>query len=172
MSHRRISSGAARLLAALIAVALASAAALGAPAASASPLAQKRAEADRVAAQVQQLDAKLGAAVEEYDAARAKLGDVRSAIERNTQLLAIARANLVAARANLAKALVSSYKESGGDSSALYVLGAESFSELVSRVDYVDRLSSSQNALLTEVANAQREVEQRQRDLRRDEARA
>jgi peptidoglycan DL-endopeptidase CwlO len=172
MSNRRSAPGAARLLAALIAVCLAFAAAVGAPVAGASPLSAKRAEADRVAAQVHEFDAKLSTAVERYDAARAKLGDVRAAIERNSQLLVIARQNLVAARANLAKALVSSYKDGGGSSTALYVLGAESFSELVSRMDYVDRLSTTQNALLSEVAKAQRDVESRQRALRRDEKRS
>jgi cell wall-associated NlpC family hydrolase len=144
---------------------------LGPTSAAAASLAGKRAEAARIANQVQAYDMKLEAVVQQYDAAVGDLTAVRGRITANTRMLALARDNLTASRARLAAALVSNYKGSGSDDTA-YVLAAGSFTDLVNRMEYVDRVGSAQADLLRQVSDAEKDVRARQRALRTDERRA
>jgi peptidoglycan DL-endopeptidase CwlO len=136
-----------------------------------SEIAQKRAEAHQVAAQVQELDMRLESAIQAYDGARVQLAGVRRKIAANTLRLRIARANLHAAQQDLARLLVSAYKGGGPDVTA-YVLSSHSFSELVDRVDLVDRMSRSEGDLLDRIARTRREIARRQAELKRQEAQA
>src|SRR5512144_1398321 len=79
--------------------ALTSLALLAAGAATADPsLADKRAQAQRVLAEVQGIDAQLGQAVEAYNAANIRLDQIEAQQRANRRLLGITSKNLGAAR--------------------------------------------------------------------------
>ena len=99
-----------------------------------------KAQASAAEHQLNDLYAQSDAAVEAYNRAIAQLHAVRRAIARNTVLLNRAKRNLAAARAQLAEFVVSSYKGTG-PSLSYYVLSASSFTDLVNRMDFVNRMS-------------------------------
>jgi cell wall-associated NlpC family hydrolase len=165
--HRR------RLGPAVAAVVLVAALAIlaGAGTAGADQIKQKQAEAALAEQQLNQLYAREDKAVEAYDAAHAKLAAVNHAIRTNKIQLGIARKNLAQARAQLAQLVVSAYK--GGDpDAAMYVLAAQSFTDLVDRVDVLNRTSHDESAILHRVTVAEREVEARQALLKKQRVQA
>jgi len=115
------------------------------------------------------LYARSDAAVEAYNKAVSQLHAVRRAIARNTVLLNRAKRNLAAARAQLAEFVVSSYK-GAGPSLTYYVLSASSFTDLVNRMDFVNRMSDTESTILGEVRKAEREVAARQAVLKHQRA--
>jgi cell wall-associated NlpC family hydrolase len=139
--------------------------------AQADQIGQKRAEITAAQQQLMAYDAKLESAVEAYNGAKSQLDEVRAQIEANTKALNVARKNLAAAKKNLAEFLVSSYKGQNADV-AFYVLGSGSFSDLVDRVDYVQRMSQTEGDLLAQVISAEKEIAKRQAQLKKDRARA
>jgi cell wall-associated NlpC family hydrolase len=150
---------------------LAVAAAVSAGPAHAGKIADARAQAGAAERQLNDLYARSDAAVEAYNQAVAKLHAVRQAIARNTVLLNRAKRDLTAARAQLAEFVVSSYKGTG-PSLTYYVLGASSFTDLVNRMDFVNRMSDTESNILAQVREAEREVAARQAVLKRERARA
>ena len=93
-------------------------------------------------------------------------------IRENTRRLKLAKANLRIAKQHLAAFLVSSYK---GDSTDVFeVLGSGSFTELLNRVEYVQRMSDAEGELLAQVQKAEHEIQVRQAKLKvdREEGRA
>ena len=138
----------------------------------ASRISDTRAQIRSIEQQLNAFDAKLEASVEAYDAARQHLGDVRAQIKANTLQLHIARHNLKVARAQLSRFLVNSYKGNSNDDPAAYVLGSGSFTDLLDRVEYVQRTAKSEKELLDAVTSAEREIVKRQAALKRDEAAA
>jgi len=143
----------------------------GAGTAGADQIKQKQAEAALAEQQLNQLYAREDKAVEAYDAAHAKLAAVNRAIRTNRMQLGIAKRNLAQARAQLAQLVVSAYK--GGDpDAAMYVLAAQSFTDLVDRVDVLNRTSHDESAILHRVTVAEREVEARQALLKKQRVQA
>jgi peptidoglycan DL-endopeptidase CwlO len=143
----------------------------GAGTAGADQIKQKQAEAVLAESQLNDLYAREDRAVEAYDRAHAKLAAVNRAIRANTVQLRAARKNLAQARAQLAQLVVSAYK--GGDpDAAMYVLAAQSFTDLVDRVDVLNRTSHDESAILHRVTVAEREVATRQALLRKQRVQA
>ncbi len=151
-------------------LALLALAASAAPA-SADNIAAKRAQVNQLERELNAFDVKLEAAVQAYDHAQQNLADVRLQIARNTQALRIARRNLAVARRNLAAFLVSTYK-GGTQDPAVYVLGSGSFTDLVDRVEYVQRIGQTESELLHEVTVSEQAITRHQQALKRDEASA
>jgi cell wall-associated NlpC family hydrolase len=152
--------------------ALALLAALGAPArAGADTIASKRQQAAQAQRELNQMFVQEDAAVNAFDAARAKYDRVKRRIAANRERLKIAKANLAAARRQLAGIVIAAYK---GDepNAAMYVLGAQSFSDLVTRIDVMNRTSKSEAAVLQEVATAEHQVVVRQNLLKREAVQA
>jgi peptidoglycan DL-endopeptidase CwlO len=145
------------------------AAASTAPLAQADPIADKRAQAERVMMQIHRFDAKLGATIERYNHASSELAKVRKDIKQNVQLLKIAKHNLAVAQQQLGELLVSGYKSAGTDDAAAYILAAGSFSELLDRVETIRRTQASQSELLAQIASTKTEIEQRQVALKKAE---
>ncbi len=140
-------------------------------AAGADSIASKRAQARAAEQQLNGLYAQEDAAVNAYDRAQSKLSGVKHRIAANRIMLKVARANLRAARAQLALIVVAAYK--GDDpNAAMYVLGAQSFSDLVNRIDVMNRTSRSQASVLHSVTVAERQVKRRQDMLRAEAAQA
>ena len=89
------------------------------------PISAKKAEAQRVLAEISQLDASLGRANERLNLANIKLDAVQAQIKENRRELGIAKANLHRGQQTIAKRLVTLYTK--GESSPLEViLGARS----------------------------------------------
>ncbi len=147
-------------LAALLVMALL--AALGAPAtAGADSIASKRAQAQSAERHLNDLYAAEDAAVNAYDAAQSKYAGVQRRQRENRVQLKIAKANLAAARRQLAGIVIAAYK--GDDpNAAMYVLGAQSFTDLVNRIDVINRTSRSEATVLHSVTVAEHQVATRQ----------
>ncbi len=142
------------------------AAALAGPA-DASKISDTRAQVRAIEQQLNAMDIKLEASIQAYDGAQQHLTDVRHQIAQNTIKLRVARHNLKVSRARLAVFMVNAYKGTDvNDDPAAYVLGAGSFSDLVTRVEDVQRIGASEHALLKQVTTAEREISTRQAQLK------
>ena len=170
--HRRTRTGTwARRTGILATVTAFAVAALAGPA-QADRISQTRAQIQQIEQQLNAFDVKLEASINAYDGARQHLSDVRAQINQNTIRLTIARHNLKVARQQLAAFLVGAYKGNGSDDPAAYVLSSGSFTDLVDRVEYVQRAAKSEQQLLDAVTSAEHEIATRQAQLKKDEASA
>ena len=111
-------------------------------------ISQKKAEAARIEREIQTSQMRLEGAIQNYDHANQQLQDVRAAGHRKPAKLLIAKANLATAQAELSAFLVSSYKGQNPTASAIFVLGANSFADLVNRVEYINHTALSQQQVL------------------------
>jgi peptidoglycan DL-endopeptidase CwlO len=126
----------------------------------------KEAEAEQVLAQIQQIDADLGHAVEAYNAAQIELDEIRAEQRLNERRLVIARANLSGAQESLDARLVELY--TSGDPGMLEVLlGASSLEELLDRIDTASRVSEDDSRIVAEVQTYRAEVKRREAELAR-----
>jgi peptidoglycan DL-endopeptidase CwlO len=139
--------------------------------AGADQIKDKRAEAQQAEAQLNDLYAQQDRAVEAYDAAHAKLARVNDQIRTNHALLVTAKHNLAQARSQLAELVVSAYKGDDQDA-AMYVLAAQSFTDLVDRVDVLNRTSHDESSILHRVTVAEHQVAHRQALLKKERVRA
>jgi peptidoglycan DL-endopeptidase CwlO len=155
-----------RAAVALLLLGCAAALATAAPSSAHPSLAAKRAEAQQVLAQVQQLDRTLAHATQAYDLASLRLSHVRDDIRENTQRLSIASSNLRRARRNLSTRLVEIYVAGQGDSTLEVFLGATSVDDLLSRIDSADRVAREDASVLRQVTAFRKEVRERQARLR------
>jgi cell wall-associated NlpC family hydrolase len=129
------------ILAALLAAASASAR---------PPISEKRAEAERVYAQVQELNESLGAANERLNLANLQLAQVKHDLAVNRYELGVAKLNLKRSRQTIAHRLVTLYT-TPQTSTLEVILGAASLDEIMVRVDTVDRVSALDSEVLKEV---------------------
>ncbi len=125
---------------------------MGVGSASADPgVSDKQAEARQIVAQIDSLDAQVGAAVERWNLANVKLERINRDLSRSRFELGIARQNLRHAQADLAREAVEIYT-SGTSTSTLDVLfGATSLTDLLDRIDSVGRVSQQRTSLLDDV---------------------
>jgi cell wall-associated NlpC family hydrolase len=131
---------------------------------------EKQAEAQRVLADIEALDAELGQTIEAYDAATIKLDAIKADLRSNRRQMRVARGNLGVAQSRLANRLRDLYV--GGDStSTLEVfLGSTSFEDLINRLDTIDRVSAEDTQVLREVKRFRTEVAVRGEHLKRARA--
>ena len=162
------------LLALLAALALA---AVPAGAASLTALQQKvahgRDEANSLAGQLQAAQSEIARAEGEAAAARSheerlsdllatgeqKAARLTARVRHTQQQLVVAKQRLRRARGALSARLVAIY-ESGSPSTASVILAADSFDELATRTEYLDRIEQSDSALAQRVAQVRRSVTQ------------
>jgi len=164
----RVTTGV-RRTAALVVIAAFAAAALAGPA-DASKISDTRAQVRAIEQQLNAMDIRLEASIQAYDGAQQHLTDVRHQIQQNTIKLRVAEHNLKVSRAHLAVFMVNAYKGTDvNDDPAAYVLGAGSFTDLITRVEDVQRIGASEHALLKQVTTAEHEIATRQAQLKSDE---
>jgi len=133
----------------------------------ATPISDKKERAREIRAQLAELDAKLGATVEQYNYAREKLAAVQGQIKRNTKALKVARYNLAVAHRNLNDRVVALYKERPVD--VLDVMfSAGSFEELASQIDLLQRLGDHDTDIIESVEGYKREVQDKRVGLLKD----
>jgi peptidoglycan DL-endopeptidase CwlO len=168
--HIRLSSRIARAILLFLAAALIAA---GGATADPSQLDSKRAEAQDILAQVQQIDADLSHVIEAYNHANLKLDRIDGEIRRNQRVLKIARANYRVAQSRLADRVIQLYTSSGDDSTVAVLLGARSLDDLLRRLETANRVSEQDTRTLHEVIAGREAVKRRAERLasaRREQA--
>ena len=111
---------------------------------------QAKAQADALQAKLQDLGAKVDAAVEDYDYAKAQLKKTNAAAQKTQAKLNKAENDLAGAETRLTDRIVQIYKD--GQTGMLdALLGASSFSDLVNRLDMLQRLSKEDHDILVQV---------------------
>lgn len=130
----------------------------------------KRAEARRVLAQIQELDAQLGKAIEAYNGATVKLEQIHADMRVNRFDLEVARRNHARAQARLAARLRDLYIADETQGTLEIVLGATSLEDLINRIDTVSRVSEQDAEVLRQVKHFKRTMERRAVELRKAEA--
>jgi cell wall-associated NlpC family hydrolase len=124
----------------------------------------KRAEAQRVMGELNQLDASLGRAVEQYNLANVKLDRIRKDQRLNAFELRVAQSNLKKSRRAIERRIVSLYT-SEQSSTLEVVLGAKTLDEILNRLDNADRVSTLDSQVLKEVKTFQASVKLHKRQL-------
>jgi peptidoglycan DL-endopeptidase CwlO len=140
---------------------------VAAPAAHPTPsVSSKQAQAQSVLAQIQGLDANLERAVDAYNLANERLGQIQSDLRENKLELQLARRNLTRSQEMLSQRLVQMYT-SGDENTGLEVLlGASSIDELISRIDTMNRVSDQSTEVLRQVKVYRRVVKERRARLK------
>jgi peptidoglycan DL-endopeptidase CwlO len=140
---------------------------VAAPVAHATPsVSSKQSQAQSVLAQIQGLDANLERAVDAYNLANEKLGQIEGDLRENKLELRLARRNLNHAQTMLSNRLVQMYT-SGGENTGLEVLlGASSIDEMISRIDTMNRVSDQSTEVLRQVKVYRAVVKERRARLK------
>jgi peptidoglycan DL-endopeptidase CwlO len=140
---------------------------LAAASAAADPgsVASKEAQAQQVLGQIQQIDGRLGAAVEAYNLANVRLAKIESDQRENRHELAVARSNLKRSQAALAARLVSAYTSSDDNSTLAVLLGSTSLEDLLNRVETMNSTSRQDGRIVREVTSFKRAVQRHKAEL-------
>ncbi|MDP9258097.1 MAG: NlpC/P60 family protein [Actinomycetota bacterium] len=136
-------------------------------AARADRIADSRAEARRVLAQIQADGQRLEVVIERYDGARVRLAETMRRIDDNEVRLASARRNLRAARHALSVSLISAYKHPMPDPLQA-ALEARNFGQVLEQFALLDRANSNSADELAAIRAYRTEVDKRQRSLNRE----
>ena len=131
-------------------------------------ISDKRAQAQHVAAEIQQLDAGLERARNRYEMATEKLRQIEHNLRNNKVALHAARANLKASQRSLMQRLVAIYTSRDDQSTLGVILGATSITDLVNRVETVQSVSNQDVAVMNEVIGFKKAVVVHQRALVRE----
>src|SRR5215208_1341655 len=127
-------------------------------------ISSKRAEAQRVLREMNQLDSSLERAVEQYNLANVKLEGIRKEQRTNAFELGVAQSNLKRSRRAIERRLVSLYT-SEQSSTLEVVLGAKSLDDILNRIDNADRVSTLDSQVLGQVKSFQAAVKLHKRRL-------
>ena len=138
-----------------------------APVAGATPLSEKRARAREIAAKLEELYPKVSMAVERYNQAMDSLATVQQQISDNEHMLKVAEYNLALARKQLETRAVTMYKTRAvGFVDVLFA--TNSFDELVTQLDLMERLGQSDVGTVKSIAAYKRDVNDRRLKLEAD----
>jgi peptidoglycan DL-endopeptidase CwlO len=140
---------------------------VAAPAARPTPsVSSKQAQAQSVLAQVQGLDASLERAVDAYNLANEKLGQIETDLRENKLELRLARRNLTRSQQMLSNHLVQMYTSGDQNTGLEVLLGASSIDELISRIDTMNRVSDQSTEVLRQVKIYRTAVKERRARLK------
>jgi cell wall-associated NlpC family hydrolase len=148
----------------------AASACLAAVPAFAGPIQSKRAEAQQVLRDIHSLDVQLEKSIEAYDAATAKLDQIRHELSVNRYEFRVARQNLRLAQQRLGARLRDLYVQGSQNSTLDVILGASSLNDLLNNLDTVNRVSDEDAQVLHQVKVFRREVQHRGTVLKRAHA--
>ena len=143
--------------------------------ASADPtLPEKRAQAQAIMAEVQELDSDLSKSIEAYNFAAIELDRIDADIATNGKHLVAARKSLGVAQQRVAERLRDLYIQGEGDSTLEVILGSTSLDEVIARLDTIERVSGQDSLILRSVRSYRKSVEEHRAKLqgaRREQAR-
>jgi len=135
--------------------------------ASADPSVQdKRAQAQAILAEVQELQSNLEKTVEAWNYANIELDRLDADLRSNGRHLVVARKSLVVAQQAIAQRLRDLYVNGNGDSTLEVLLGSTSLDDIITRLDAVQRVSKQDAKVLVAVKRYRKEVETRRVRLR------
>lgn len=149
----------------LAALAAATAVLFGAAAANAEPIEDKRRQAELILAEVQELDAEVGAAAERFNGAKYKLGQLSDRLQETRTDLKRARKQLGTARGRASERLVQLYVNGSGPSTLEVMLGAESLSDMLDRLDVGQRILEQDTRIAADLKGLTLRTKQRERQL-------
>ena len=129
----------------------------------------KRAEAQRVLGQLQQLDSSLERARSQYDAATLQLAKIQSDLRENRYELHVAKKNLKVSRRVIASRLVALYTSEQA-STLEVILGARSLDDMINRMDGAKSVTSLDTQVLKQVKQFKRAVKRNGAQLARAHA--
>jgi len=139
--------------------------------ASASPISKKKARLKAVQARLQTVYTQAEVATEKYNQASAQLDTVKQKIHQNQRLLDAAEHNLVLANSQLKARARSLYKSR--DVGVVDVLfQADSFDELVTQLDLMNRIGNSDVDTVKAIAKYRRNIRDRRVKLKADKKQA
>ncbi len=151
---------------------IASAAALLATAAAtADPsVAAKQAEAQRVLAQINQVDSSLERARTAYVQATDRLRATQHELRINKQALHVAKANLVVAQRRLSDRMVAIYTNGDAENTLSLVLGATSLDDMLNRLETANTLTSQDTQVIGKVSSFKHAIALHERVLEKARA--
>ena len=132
----------------------------------ADPIGDKKAEAQRVLGEINQLDVRLGRAIEAYDASTIKLDHIRKQLADNRYEMNVALRNKAHAESRLARRLRELYISGQADPMVQVILGAQSLDDIINRMDTANRISAQDAQVLRQVRQYRHEVATRGTALR------
>ena len=115
-------------------------------------------------AQINAMDAQLEKAVEAWNGANVRLGQIKHDLEVNRSRLETAKKNLASARARVSERLVALYTTNSPDALSI-LLGASSLGDLIDRLDSANRIAEEDARIAAEVTRYRTEVQSRQQAL-------
>ena len=133
--------------------------------ASADPISDKRAQAQAILAEVQQLDADLAGTIEAWNYAHIELDRIDGELDTNARHLVVAKRSLVVAQGRIATRLRDLYIRGDSDSTLEVLLGARSLDDIIAGLDAIERVSRQDARVLTAVKRFRKEVESRRSQL-------
>jgi len=152
-------------------VALAAGLLLAVGSASADPsISSKRAQAEAIMAEVQQLDENLAQSIEAYNYANIELDRLDQDLESNARHLKAARKSLGVAQSRIAERLRDLYVNGEGDSALEVIFGSSSLDDIIARLDAIQRVSSEDTRILKAVKRFRTAVETRRARLKQARA--
>jgi peptidoglycan DL-endopeptidase CwlO len=116
-----------------------------------SQVESKQAQARSVMGQIQQLDSRLGRAVESYNLANVRLKKIQRDLRENASELKLAKGNLKIGQQRIARRVLELYTSGGSAGTIDVILGAASLDDLITRLETVDRVSSLDTQVVREV---------------------
>jgi cell wall-associated NlpC family hydrolase len=129
----------------------------------------KQADAERVLAEMEQLDLELGEAIEAWNGANVRLDELGQEIDRYRRNLGIARASFDVAQRRLSERLIALYTNREPSTFEI-VLGASSLDDLLDRLDTAERVSELDVRVLEQVGEARSGLVARKKELERARA--
>ena len=126
---------------------------------------QKRAEAESVLAQIQQIDSELEHVIDDYNLATDRLEAIKAELSDARRHIELARKSSKVAQRTLADRVVALYVNGGETSSLEIILGAESLDDLLDRVDAAKRVSDQDARIVNAVRDARAALAREERRL-------
>jgi cell wall-associated NlpC family hydrolase len=140
--------------------------AAGAATADPGTVASKKAQAQAVLDQINRIDNQLEGAIQAFDGANWRLGQIKLHQRQNRHELKVARSNLKRAQSALSSRLVAIYTADNDNSTIDVILGAKSLDEILNRLDTANRVSAQDTQVIAEVRSFQRLVKRERAQLK------
>jgi cell wall-associated NlpC family hydrolase len=102
-------------------------------------------------AQIQELDSRMGRAVESYNLANVRLKKIQNDLRENAYELKLAKGNLQIGQKRIAQRVLDLYTNGGGGGAIEVILGSASLDDLINRFETVDRVSSLDTEVIRQV---------------------
>jgi peptidoglycan DL-endopeptidase CwlO len=140
---------------------------VGAGGATADPtISSKRAQAQAIVAQIQDMDSQLSHAIEAYNLANIQLAEIDDELVSNGRHLTIAKSSLSIAQDHIAKRLRALYINGDSGGAVEVILGAKSLDDLLDRLDVAQQVGGQDSRVVKQVRRFRDEVKTRRVKLR------